>query len=111
MKALSVRQPWASKIASGEKSIEVRTWTTEYRGPILICVSKSPRIDGLPSGVALCTVDLVDCLPITQEHSAAACCDVDPSREFAWILANPRPLEFLQPVSGRLGLFEVALAN
>jgi hypothetical protein len=30
--ALSIRQPWAEMILSGIKSIELRTWTTEYRG-------------------------------------------------------------------------------
>jgi len=39
MKALSVKQPWANKIASGEKTIEVRTWYTHYRGPLLIVLS------------------------------------------------------------------------
>ena len=32
MKALSVKQPWANKIASGEKSIETRYWKTDYPG-------------------------------------------------------------------------------
>lgn len=109
MKALSVRQPWASMIAAAEKTIEVRTWVTPYRGPLLICVSKSPRIDGLPSGVALCIVDLIDCRPIEIGDADAAGCAVDPSREFAWVLSSPRPLEFLRPVSGRLGLYDVDL--
>lgn len=37
MKALSVKQPWAALIASGEKPYEVRTWRTDYRGPLVIC--------------------------------------------------------------------------
>lgn len=35
-RALSVRQPWASLIAAGRKSIEIRTWRTDYRGPLAI---------------------------------------------------------------------------
>lgn len=111
MKALSVRQPWASMIASGEKTIEVRTWSTNYRGPLVICVSKSPRISQLPTGVALVVVDLVDCRPIVQADAAAACCDVDPDREFAWVLASPRVLSEPTPVSGRLGLFDIAISS
>ena len=76
MKCLSVRQPWASMIARGEKTIEVRTWSTHYRGPLVICVSKSPRISDLPVGVALVVVDLIDVRPITQDDTVAACCDV-----------------------------------
>ncbi|MFA6927000.1 MAG: ASCH domain-containing protein [Bacteroidales bacterium] len=105
MKALSVRQPWASLIAIGRKTIEVRTWRTNYRGPLVICASKRPLLPGRPTGVAVCTVTLVDCRPITHGDASAACCDVDPSREFAWVLADTRPLDFLVPVSGRLGLF------
>lgn len=36
MKALTIRQPWASLIAHGVKTIETRSWSTEYRGPLAI---------------------------------------------------------------------------
>lgn len=36
MKTLTIRQPWASLIALGAKTIETRSWTTNYRGPIAI---------------------------------------------------------------------------
>lgn len=36
MKALTIQQPWASMIASGEKWVENRTWRTNYRGPMAI---------------------------------------------------------------------------
>jgi len=36
MKALTISQPYASLIASGEKWIENRTWSTRYRGPLAI---------------------------------------------------------------------------
>lgn len=36
MKALTIRQPWASLIALGIKTIETRSWQTRYRGPIAI---------------------------------------------------------------------------
>ncbi len=41
MKALSIKQPWAHYIASGQKTIETRTWETKYRGPLLICAGAS----------------------------------------------------------------------
>lgn len=41
MKAITIRQPWASLIALGEKKIETRSWQTKYRGPILIHAGKS----------------------------------------------------------------------
>lgn len=39
MMALSVRQPWASLIVAGIKRVENRTWTTDYRGPLLVHAS------------------------------------------------------------------------
>lgn len=41
MKALSIKQPFASMIQYDEKHIESRTWETLYRGPVLICASKT----------------------------------------------------------------------
>ena len=85
MKALTVKQPWASLIVEGIKDIENRTWKTNYRGRILIHSSKMPE-KGLPcevlnsmqysivftansldaligeNGVILGSVEIVDCV-------------------------------------------------
>lgn len=34
--ALSIRQPWAELILSGRKTVELRRWSTDYRGPLWI---------------------------------------------------------------------------
>lgn len=39
MKAISIKQPWASLIAHGIKDIENRTWKTKFRGRIYIHAS------------------------------------------------------------------------
>lgn len=57
MKALSVRQPFASQIVIGEKTIEWRSKPFNWRGPLVICASKSAIIEldngkRLPVGVA-----------------------------------------------------------
>ncbi|RYD50983.1 MAG: ASCH domain-containing protein [Sphingobacteriales bacterium] len=36
LKVLSLLQPWASLVVLGHKTIETRSWTTVYRGPLLI---------------------------------------------------------------------------
>jgi hypothetical protein len=36
MKALSLHQPWATLMAMGVKQVETRSWSTKYRGPLLI---------------------------------------------------------------------------
>lgn len=41
MKAITIKQPFASLIASGIKAYEFRTWKTTYRGEVLILAGKS----------------------------------------------------------------------
>jgi len=41
MKAITIKEPWATLIAEGYKEYEFRTWKTNYRGDILIHTGKS----------------------------------------------------------------------
>ena len=41
MKFLTIRQPWAQLIAVGAKTIETRSWSTSYRGPLAIHAGKA----------------------------------------------------------------------
>lgn len=46
MKTLTIRQPWASLIAAGVKTIETRSWSTRYRGPLAIHAAEAtPSVD------------------------------------------------------------------
>jgi hypothetical protein len=104
MKALTVKQPWAELIARGEKTIEYRTWSTRYRGPLLITsalknatTTKAIRAlarvaDCRPVGVTVCVVELVD-----VTHSAG-------SGTFEWLLARPRRVEAM-PIKGSQSLW------
>lgn len=40
VKALSLWEPWASLVGTGAKTFETRSWSTRYRGPLLICSAK-----------------------------------------------------------------------
>lgn len=104
MKALSLRQPWANLIVDGKKSIETRTWSTSYRGDIIIYSSKKPDI--APAGYALAIVELYDVVPMGPEHEEGACCEVYPGA-LAWMLRNIRKIDPPFKVKGSLGLFEV----
>lgn len=42
MKAITIWQPWASLLVSGEKKYETRSWATTYRGPIAIHAAMRP---------------------------------------------------------------------
>ena len=70
-KAISLKQSYASLVASGKKTIETRKWKTKYRGDLLICSSKTPNI--YPAGFALCIVELYDIEPMKEEHEKDAC--------------------------------------
>lgn len=114
MIALTIHSPWASAIALGEKTIEVRSWRTRHRGPLLICASarRPPLVDGYraPYGLALGTVDLVDCRPLAKADLDAAMINLEDwpyvCTDFAWVFANPVEIEPF-PVKGQQGLFNV----
>jgi hypothetical protein len=93
MKAISIRQPWASQIADGTKIIEYRSWPTSYRGPLLVCASARPVVSGVLSGVAICVIDVVGCRLGDDGYE--------------WDLARPRPVKPV-PIKGRLSFFTVA---
>lgn len=38
--ALSLKQPWATLVVTGLKTVEIRRWMTNYRGPLLIHASR-----------------------------------------------------------------------
>jgi len=44
MKALTVQQPYASLIAWGEKRYETRSWSTDYRGELVIHAGKTQAL-------------------------------------------------------------------
>lgn len=102
MKALSVRQPWANLIATGQKTIETRTWATGYRGPLLIVSSKRPNIP--PAGSAVAVAELVDCRVMRTSDELAARCGVYP-KAMSWVLEDIRPVRPF-PVKGALGVFD-----
>jgi len=91
MRAISVKQPWASLIAQGTKTIETRLWQTPYRGDLLIVSTMQPNIEGFPTGQALCIVDLYHCRPMTVDDQQRAQCELYDGA-WAWELRNRRPV-------------------
>jgi hypothetical protein len=98
MKTLSIRSPWWEKILSGEKTIETRTWKTNYRGDFLICATK-------PYGQAVAIAELVDCRPMQPEDWSKACCREYPNA-WAFVFKNVRIIKPFT-VRGKLSFFEV----
>lgn len=104
-KCLSVKNPYAGWIADGAKTIELRSWHTHYRGPLVICASQKgeTQTHGMPDGVARCLVTLSEVRPFLPSDAAAAR-NQWRSGLYAWVLTDRRPLPPI-PVKGRLGLF------
>jgi hypothetical protein len=119
MKAISVRQPWAWLIASGHKRVENRTWSTRYRGPVLIHASKSPVSEDdaevirvvagelgihipsdLPIGGIIGQAEIVDCVDDSNDDWFEG--------PFGFIMANAQSIPFV-PAAGGLGLFDISL--
>jgi hypothetical protein len=106
--AITIRQPWASLITAGIKTIENRSWPTTYRGPLLIHAGLSTDIDGiathghllkddLPAGAIIGTVQLVTCI-------RDSCSPWAEPGQWHWILKDPQPCD-PRPARGRLGLW------
>lgn len=125
MRALTVRQPYAHLIATGQKRIETRSWPTHHRGALAIhaALGAWPHPTGggltdLPRGavVAVCTLETVIRFParraelraLVRRHSGAP-------REmeygyfgagrYGWVLRDARPLAVPVPARGRLMLW------
>ncbi len=107
MKAISLKQPWANLVASGQKTIETRTWSTTYRGPLLIVSSKSPPI--APAGFALAVAELIDCRPMNKADEAEARCKFYEGA-FALVLAHIGAIAPI-PVRGAHRIFDVDISK
>ena len=103
MKALSIHPLYAMCIVTGQKTVECRSWTTNYRGDILIC-STAKKEKGTIPGHALGVVTLEDIVPFQRKHLKGAMMDEYYPEDYAWILTNPRVIKPF-PVKGKLSLW------
>lgn len=107
MKALSIHPVYACEILTGQKTVEVRTWKTAYRGDLLICSTNHKVKDTIP-GHALCVVTLKDIEPLSNKHFAGAMfkrSNIDNLEgKYAWILSDVRWIKPI-PLKGKLGLW------
>ncbi len=67
-KALTLHQPWASLIALGVKSIETRSWSTSYRGPLAIHAGKEEPTTPMPLGHG-CVVEIKGEGPVWMDEA------------------------------------------
>ncbi len=130
MKAVTVRQPWASLLVIGAKKFETRTWPTNHRGRLAIHaaskfgpferhVARTAAIiswlraagldeNNLPRAAVLGTVEVVTCVRtddlarLSQRQRMMG--DFRPGR-WAWEVANARVFSEPVPACGNLSLW------
>jgi|SRR5579864_1599017 len=110
LRALTLRQPWASNVIDGHKRIETRSWNLHYRGLIAIHASKRHAVAGLPSASILGVARLVDVERVELLKSLSALeyslGDYTIGR-FAFHLEDVRVLAQPVPYRGWQGLWRV----
>ena len=120
MKAITVKQPWASLICGGVKDVENRTWKTNYRGRILVHAAstdfdfsksmtseyqryyiKSVQKPYIHSAIigSVCIVDCIKSVDDNYEPWGGLYC-------YHWKLANPELFPEPIPCKGKLSLWD-----
>ena len=127
MKVLSLTEPYATIIIEGKKTIETRSWKTNYRGKLYIHASstKIPKeyrnnkelmdlvdINNLNYGYIVCSCELIDCVEMTDEFIEKVKLNKDEyisgiyaRGRYAWILKNVQTLGTPIKAKGHLGIW------
>jgi len=120
--AITIKQPFASLVGWGVKTIEVRSSNLNYRGPLIICSGKKV-FDGvsllmpnsleyyrqyksiMPQGQAIAVVELVDCRPMKPKDADLSFVPYSEGL-YSWILRDATSIEPFE-VSGNIGIFHL----
>lgn len=121
MKALTIKQPYASLIVNGYKEYEFRTWKTNYRGkllihagltlePLLLNKIESYNIE-YTKGAIIGEVELTDCI-LVDETLDKKLRKLNPNiyandhvNMYAWKLENIKKYDKPIYIKGKLGLW------
>ena len=126
MKVLSIKEPYATLIATGNKLIETRSWKTNYRGELFIHAS-GKKIDKkvltnnyiatlikdlkMNYGNIICKANLVDCVYMDENFLKTIKSNSKEYKlgeykigRYAWILKDVELINPI-PVKGRLNIW------
>ena len=122
MKAISIRQPWAELILQGRKTIELRTWSTNFRGALALHAAQRMKVENceaydldpetLTRGALVGMVELIDVVELdeawyeTLRDQHLSLRDW-PGGLYGWQFARPTRLEEPIAMSGKQGLFTI----
>jgi|SRR5215470_19165807 len=119
--ALSIRQPWAELILSGKKTMELRTWATDYRGLLWLHtgLKSNPELEcafgfeNLYKGGYLGSIIISGVIPLDGndwEFYRSKHLDTGhyQSGYYGWFLESPHRFCAPIPGPGKLGLYTPA---
>jgi len=120
MRAITIWQPYATRIAEGRKTVENRVWLTRYRGPLAIHAGHKhePGWSHLPAGVIVAVAELV---AVHRSTDVEEChCSSDSGAEYRvlsrrgelviawhWVLGNVHALREPIEARGKPGLWHL----
>ena len=123
MKALTVKQPWATLISEGIKKYEFRSWKTNYRGKILIHAGAGIDKEKLkefkklnlefPKKRIVAVAEIEDCLELTDELNDKIIKEKNIAygnkkrTGYAWKLKNIKKINNPKEINGKLGLWNI----
>jgi ASCH domain len=112
MKALSVVHPSGTKIARGEKTLEVRRWRPDLSPAEDLLIVENHRFlrndgDRDDDGRAVAIVRVKAVRPFTPDDMKVACASYFEDGWLAWVLDDIRPVTSVGPVPAERGVYEV----
>lgn len=127
VKVLSIKEPYATLICNKKKSIETRSYKTNYRGELYIhaSVSKIDKKtlgnkelmdivdnDTFSYGKIICKCKLVDCIYMTSDYikeieknKQEYTCGYYEVGRYSWVLEDIEPLDIKIDAVGNLGIW------
>ena len=96
MKTLSIVSPNGSRIASGQKSLEIRRWIPDTPLTDLLIVENRHFLTNQleeESGIAVCIVDVLGHHDWQETELQAACGTYWEAGWIAWEISNVRPIQ------------------
>lgn len=120
MKALTIKQPYASLIVNNIKTYEFRSWKTNYRGKILIHAGiKKENVEGIEKynldyikGAIIGEAYITDCILVDETLDKKLRCENNIIYKknhiglYAWQLENIKKYDDVVYVKGKLSLWD-----
>lgn len=122
MKALTIKEPWATLIIEGYKKYEFRSWKTNYRGKILIHAGLTLDKNKAENfkdynlkyncGNIIGEAEIIDCILVDDKFNEElkylnnlVYGGSDHTDNYAWKLENIKKYDKPIPCKGKLGLW------